>query len=90
MSPACEIIDFKCIFVNEIAGSVTLAILLFLILYFIAASRMKIGFDTTVYFLFPIIVIASAAVGGFTAIFAFVTVFVAILIGWMVNKIMSA
>jgi len=88
--PACEIIDFKCLFVNEIAGSVTLAIVLFLILYFVAASRMKIGFDTTVYFLFPVIVIASVAVGGFAAIFAFATVFSAILIGWMINKIVSA
>ncbi|KKN59062.1 hypothetical protein LCGC14_0546170 [marine sediment metagenome] len=88
--PACEIIDFKCLFVNEIAGSVTLAVVLFLILYFVAASRMKIGFDTTVYFLFPIIIIASAAVGGFAVIFAFATVFSAIMIGWIINKIVAA
>lgn len=87
---SCEIIDFKCIFVNEIAGSLALAIILFLILYFVAASRLKIGFDTTVYFLFPIIIIASAAIGGFTAVFAFATVFSAILIGWIINKYISA
>ena len=86
---ACEIIDFKCLFVNEIAGSITLAIILFLILYFIAASRMKIGFDTTIYFLFPIIIIASAAVGGFSTVFAFATVFSAIMIGWIINKLIS-
>lgn len=88
--PSCEIIDFKCIFINEIAGSLTLAIVLLMILYFVAASKMKIGFDTTIYFLFPVIVILGLAGGGFSIIFAFVTLFVAFMVGWIINKFMSA
>ncbi len=87
---ACEIIDFKCIFVNEIAGSIALAVIIFLILYFVAMSRLKMQFDTTIYFLFPIIVISSAAIGGFTAVFAFATVFAAIMLGWIINKLFSS
>ncbi len=89
MSPACDIIDFKCIFINEIAGNVTLAIVLLMILYFVAASRMKIGFDTTIYFLFPVIVIIGLAGGGFSVIYAFVTLFVAFMVGWIINKFIS-
>ena len=83
---ACDIIDFQCVFINEIAGSFILAFLIFLILYFIAASRLKIGFDTTIFFLFPMIVITSVTVGGFVALFAFVTLAGAILIAWIINK----
>ena len=82
----CNIIDFKCIFINEIAGSITLAFILFIILYFIAASRLKIGFDTTIYFLFPMLVIYSVTVGGFALVFGFVTLAGIILLGWIINK----
>ena len=88
--PSCEIIDFRCIFINEIAGSVTLAIVLLMILFFVAMSRMKIGFDTTIYLLFPVLIIVSLAGGGFSIIFAFVTLFVAFMVGWMINKLISA
>ncbi len=88
--PSCEIIDFKCIFINEIAGSVMLGLVLLMILYFVAASRLKLGFDTTIYFLFPVLVIFSLAGGGFSIIFAFVALFVALLVGWMINKILSS
>ncbi len=83
---ACEIIDFKCIFINEIAGSFLIAFLIFIILYFVAASRLKIGFDTTIFFLFPILVIYSVTVGGFALVFAFVTFAGILLIGWIINK----
>lgn len=88
--PSCEIIDFKCIFINEIAGSVTLAIVIAMILYFVATSRLKLGFDTTMYFLFPVLVIVGLLGGGFSIIFAFVALFVALLVGWMINKVISA
>ena len=87
MSTACDIIDFRCIFVNEIAGSLLIAFMLFLILYFIAASRLKIGFDTTIYFLFPILIIASASLGGFSIVFAFGSLAGIFLLIWIVNKI---
>ena len=86
MAPLCDIIDFKCIFINEIAGNIMLAFVLFIILYFIAASRLKIGFDTTIFFLFPILVIYSVTVGGFALVFAFVTLAGVILLGWIINK----
>ncbi len=88
--PSCEIIDFKCIFINEIAGSVTLAIVLATILYFVATSRLKLGFDTTIYFLFPVLVILGLLGGGFSIIFAFVTLFIALMVGWIINKYISA
>lgn len=87
---SCNIIDFKCIFINEIAGSLTLALVLVVILYFIAASRLKLGFDTSIYFLFPVLVIIGLAGGGFSILFAFVALFVALMVGWIINKYMSA
>ncbi|HEC39512.1 hypothetical protein LCGC14_0538370 [marine sediment metagenome] len=86
---SCDIIDFKCIFINEIVGSVTLAIIIGMILYFIVASRLKLGFDTTIYFLFPVLVIIGLAGGGFTIIYAFATLFVAFMVGWAINKFIT-
>ena len=86
----CEIIDFRCLFINEIVGSVTLTIVLFMILYFIMASKLKWGFEITIYLLLPVIVIIGLAGGGFSIIFAFVTLLVAFMVGWAVNKFISS
>ena len=86
---SCELLDFRCIFVNEIAGSVLLASILALVFYFIVASRMRLGFDTTIAFLFPILFIFGLAISGFSTIYAFATVVVALMVAWIFNKIIG-
>ena len=87
--PACDLLDFRCIFVNEIIGDPLLAGVLAIVLYFIAASRLRLGFDTTIVFLFPIMLIFGLAIAGFSTIFAFSTVLVGLLIAWLFNKIIG-
>lgn len=87
--PSCELLDFRCIFVNEIAGSVLLASILALIFYFIIASKMRWGFDTTITFLFPILFIFGLAITGFSIIYAFSTVVVALMVAWLFNRIIG-
>lgn len=74
---------------NEIVGSVILTILIFAILYFIIASKLKLGFETTIVFLFPTIVILSLAIGGFSIVYAFATITVAILIGFAFQRLIG-
>lgn len=85
----CDILDFRCILMNEIVGSVTLTIVLFAVFYFIIASKLRLGFDTTILFLFPTIVILGLAFGGFSIIYAFATLMVAFMVGWMLDKIIG-
>ena len=87
--PACEILDFRCIFVNEIVGNVVLAVVLAAILYFIIASRLKLGFDTTLAFAIPIVLLSGLAIGGFSVIFAFLTMVTAIMIAWLFDRIIG-
>ena len=87
---ACEIIDFKCLFINEIVGSVTLFIVLFMVLYFVVTSKLKLGFEITIYLMIPTLVIIALAGGGFSIVFAFVTLLVAFMVGWAVNKFISS
>lgn len=86
----CELLDFRCVFVNEIAGSVLIASFLALIFYFIVASRMRLGFDTTIAFLFPLLLIFGLAISGFSAIYAFATVIVGLMMAWLFNKIIAS
>jgi hypothetical protein len=83
----CEILDFRCIFVNELAGSITLAALLLATFYFIIASKARFGFDTTIAFAFPLLILVSLAVGGFSVVFAFATIIVAFMIAWIFERI---
>jgi hypothetical protein len=85
----CDILDLKCIFVNEIVGSTVLAIVLGLILYFIIASKNRFGFDTTVTFLFPVIFIFGLAITGFSIIFAFATIIIGLMVAWIFNKLIG-
>lgn len=87
--PGCEILDFRCIFVNEIVGSALLAGVIAIILYFMAASRLRFGFDTTMAFLFPVLFIFGLAISGFSVIFAFATVIVGFMLAWIFNKIIG-
>lgn len=85
----CEIIDFRCIFVSEIAGSAFLAALLALVLYFIVASRLNWGFVTTVGFLVPVALIMGLATTGFSAMFAFITIIAGFMLAWIFNKLIG-
>lgn len=76
---SCDILDFKCIYMNEIVGDTVLAVIIFAIMYFVITSKMKLGFDTTMVFSIPLILIGGLMFAGFSVLFAFMTV----LIGWM-------
>ena len=86
---SCEILDFRCILVNEIVGNVVLAVVLAAILYFIVTNRLKFGFDTTLAFAVPIILLAGLAIGGFSVIFAFITLITAIMVAWLFDRIIG-
>ncbi len=85
----CDLLDWGCIFISEIAGGTFIAILLALVLYFVAASRLNWGFLTTVSLLIPIILIMGMAIGGYSAIMAFVTIIGGLMLAWMFNKLIG-
>lgn len=85
--PSCDVIDFRCIFVNEIVGSTLLAVLFLALLYFIMAGKLKWGFDTTIAFIVPILLIGGLMITGFSAVFAFATVIIGIMLAWIFNEI---
>ncbi len=85
----CEILDLKCLFQNEIIGSPLLAIIVFAVAYFIVASKLRLGFDTTVALSVPVILLISLAFGGFATLYAFLGILAGFMIAWLVGKIMN-
>jgi len=81
----CELLDIKCIFVNELIGSVILSGIIAVIFYFIIAGKLRLGFDTTIAFAFPLLLIVGLSISGFPIIFAFS----AVIIGWMLASILN-
>lgn len=86
---SCEIIDFRCIFVSEIVGSVFLATIFAVLFYFIIASKLNWGFQTTIGFGVPLLLISGLAFSGFSAIMAFMTLIVGFMLAWVFNKIIG-
>jgi len=86
---SCDILDIRCLFVSELIGSVTLTIVLFAIFYFIIASKMRFGFDTTVLFAIPILLIISLALGGFAVVYALSGFITAIILSWIFQRIIG-
>ena len=82
----CDILDIQCLFVSELIGSVTLTIVLATIFYFLVASKMKFGFDTTIALSIPVLLIFASAFGGFSIVFAFATIIAAIIIAWLFDR----
>ena len=83
----CDILDLRCIFVNELVGTAFLTIILGAIFYFIVASKMKLGFDTTVVLSIPLILLIGLMIGGFAVLYAFISLLIAIMIGWLLTRI---
>ncbi len=85
----CDLLDIKCLYVNEIVGSTLLAVVFAVIIYFIVASKLRFGYDSTIALSVPFALIVGLAIAEFSAIYAFATLAVAILIAWMVNNIIG-
>lgn len=78
---ACNLLDLKCIFVNELIGSITLTVILLIIGYFIIASKNKFGFETSMWVLCFVLLIAGIMFGNLAIFLGFISFIVAILIG---------
>jgi len=85
----CDILDFRCIIINEIVGSAVLVMLLGAILYFIFSSKIKLGFDTTMFLAFPVLLIIGLATASFSAIFAFGTIVAGLLLAIVFNRLLG-
>ncbi len=85
----CDILDFRCILVNEIIGDTILAVLIFAILYFIVAGKLRFGLQTSMYLAVPIVLMFGIVVYGFTILYAFLTLVAAFLIAELVTKIVG-
>ena len=59
------------------------------LIYFIVASRLKLGFETTIAFGFPTFLIFGLAITGFSVIFAFSTMIVGLMLAWVYQRIVG-
>lgn len=83
---ACNLIDLRCIFVNELFGTLTLTFIALTIVYFIVASKLKFGFEMTIYGGLLVVLALSIAFGKIQIVLAFATVLVAILVANLFNR----
>jgi len=87
---ACDILDIQCIFVSEIVGSIGLTVVLGLILYFIIASKLRFGFDTTIVMLLPLTIILGLMFGQFSLLMVIPTIFAGFVIAWLFPRIITS
>jgi len=85
----CDLLDLRCIFVNELIGNVVLTVIISAIVYFIIAGKLRLGFDTTIAFTIPLLLIIGLMFTGFSAIFAFATILIGLLIAFLFNHIIG-
>lgn len=85
----CDILDFQCIWVNEIIGDIVLTSVLGVILYFVIASKSKFGFDLTVTFLLPFLLIMGLYFTGFSIIYAFSAVIAGLMLYWVYIRLIG-
>ena len=78
---ACDVLDFRCVFVNEIFGSAVLTVLAAVILWFIFSNKMRISFRISIMTAFAILPIFGMMFAGFMPMFAFLSAIAAIFMG---------
>jgi hypothetical protein len=85
----CDILDIRCIFVNELIGSVLLSCVLLAILYFIIATKLKLGFDTAMVMGVPLILSMGLYLGGFSVLYAFISLIAGFLIALAILRLLG-
>jgi len=86
---ACDVLDLRCIFVNELIGDPTLALLLIAVLYFVVVAKLKFGFETSVYLMAPLMLMFGLVLGGFSVLYAFLTLIAGFLLAEFITKLMA-
>lgn len=86
MASCASIIDFRCVIVNELIGNVPLSILFFMLIYFIAASKMKLGTDTTIAMAFPVLILTAFVTIGISVVLGFAVVIAGLLLAYGFSK----
>jgi hypothetical protein len=85
----CDILDIKCVIVNELIGSATLAILMFALLYFVVAAKIRLGFKTTIAFSIPLILAFSTVIIGFSVIYAIGSLIAGLLLAMLLLRLLG-
>ena len=85
----CNLIDFKCVIVNELIGDPILTVLILAIFYFIVAAKLKFGFDTTIFLAIPVMIAIGLAVAGMQAIYVFFTFLAGIVLALILLRVMG-
>lgn len=88
--PGCNLLDIRCIFVSEIVGSAFLTMIIVAILFFMFVGVMKIGFRTSIVFSVPVLLMFGTVISGFSALFAFLTLLIGMLLATVLVKILNA
>lgn len=86
---SCDLLDLRCIFVNELVGSAVLSVVLTAILVFVFADKNNLGFRTTLLTSVPFLLMFGLILSSFSAIYAFITIIVGIMLGAIFMKIIS-
>lgn len=85
----CDVLDLRCIFVNELIGSVALTGIFVVIIYFMIASKLRFGADTTLAFSIPFILLGALAVGIISPVMAFITMLVGFMAAELFTRIIA-
>jgi len=86
---ACNLLDFRCIFVNELVGSAFLSIIIATMFFFIFSSKIKIGFRTSIVVAVPVLLIFGLTLTGFSTLYAFITVLAGFLLAAVFQKLIG-
>ena len=70
---ACDLLDIRCILVNELIGSPTMAMILAVLAFCLLAAKMRLGFETTITLAVPIVLGFAVVIYGFSIIYGFAT-----------------
>ncbi len=85
----CDILDGRCIFVNELVGNADLTLVLFVIVFAIVASKLQFRFRTSIFLFVPIFLILGLAISSFTTILIVTTMVVGLFASWVVQRIIK-
>lgn len=87
--PGCDLLDLRCIFVNELVGSAFLSVIIATIFFFIFSSKIKIGFRTSIVVAIPVLLIFGLTLTGFSTLYAFITVLVGFMLAAVFQKLIG-
>ena len=83
----CDVLDIRCVLVNELIGNASISVLILVLVYFIWCIKKRIQYEVMIGLAFPIVLMTNFIFGGSFLIYILAGIGAAIMLAFLIRRL---